>query len=283
MRVTPASGPQRDVRAARRRPPQRGRHRAVQDDRGRADGGGQVRHARVAADDERRVRRQRGELGQVRTAGQHGLLRQTGERGDVPGERDLCHAAGDDDPVALAGQFCRHLGEAVRRPLPCPERRPRVDDHLTAGERARPRVAQCEVLRVGRNPVPLQQGAPPPSLVRLRLPGRPVRARHQVVGVREQTARPGAAQRLDALRAAAVQVDRDVRRLVRHRPGAGHVEQLVDAADQRQQPAEVGRGGQHEVVLRVRPPQRPQRGHRGQQVAEPEPAQGEQDRSSRIF
>src|SRR5690606_20634765 len=86
----------------------------------------------------------------------------------------------------------------------------------------------------------------------------------------------GTEQRLDALRAPAVQVDRQVRPLERHRAGTAHIEVVVHRADERQQRAEVGRGGEGDPVLRRRLAQRPQRGDRREQVAQPQPAQHQQ-------
>ena len=152
-----------------------------------------------------------------------------------------------------------------------------MDDDLPAAQRAAARVAQGEVARVRRDAVPGELRAPPPDLVHLLPPRRPGHPGDPGVRVGEQPPGPGAAQRQGALRAAAVQVDRHVGAAPRHRAGPADVEQLVDSADERQQPGEPGRGGEHEPVPGVGAAQGPQRGHRGEQVAEPEPAQREQD------
>lgn len=96
---------------------------------------------------------------------------------------------------------------------------------------------------------------------------------------------PGGAQGLEqavAGRAVAVEVDGDVRGRAGPVEGAGDGpagrgggQQPVDGPGRLGDGGEVGGRGQHDVVAREAPPQRPQRGHPGEQVPQPERPQHE--------
>jgi hypothetical protein len=138
---------------------------------------------------------------------------------------------------------------------------------------------QRQVPGVGRHAESLaDQPAPPPHLVLVAAPGRPLHADLRAPEG-HQPARFEPLQDRLAERPLAVQVDGDVhrpRQLQRRQPARRH--QLVDAADQPDQPGQRRVGRQRQVVLGQSAANPPQRRHAGQQVTEAKRAQHQRDR-----
>ncbi|CAM5577204.1 hypothetical protein SFUMM280S_11527 [Streptomyces fumanus] len=264
-----------------RRAPAVGRHRAEQGHGRGGVGDGEVGDAGVAADHGTGVGDQGGQrrVGQAAAedvaAGQPGLFGEVGHQGGLAG------AAGDHDPQAAGAQFPGDGRVPLHRPAAGGGAGAGVQHHRAGRRGGVRRAGQQQVGGVGVDAVRPQQAAPAVAFVFLGVPGRSVDLRGAGVGERHQLQRAQLRQQLVAGRAVAVQVDGDLGRGAgpvqgaRHGPaGRGGGQQPVDGAGGGRQGGQFRRGGQHDLVVRVGPAQRPQRGDPGEQVAQ---AQGAQD------
>jgi len=244
-----------------------------------------VRDARVDAHQHGRV----GDEGRERVERQRALAREDQGRADACEPRHLARALplgrprGDDHLESARGEPARDGGEALCGPATGAVEGADVHDSGAGNLGRGIRNPDRHVVGARREPMPAHEPRPALALEQAvdpfgAGPRHPVGARARV------TQPPGRRQRLEqrrALRAPPVQVDRDVDRAVplERRVEPGRRQQLdrrVDEAHHRLEPA--GRR-EHEAVRRVAAPQRLQRGHRDEQVAELESAQGEQDGS----
>jgi hypothetical protein len=284
-RVGPGGGvPQDVVRPARRWAPQAGRHRAEQHDGRRAERRREMGDARVAHHQTAGVREQRAQRGE-RHAPRSTQDRRGGQAragGHRPRQRLLSRPRRHHHGVARAPRGPGHGGEPLRRPAPGRGVRAGVDHH---GPRRGGRAAgnrDARLLGLGRQAVPAQEPAPAVPLVLVRPPRRAVDRGELRMAERPERARPQPFEEPVTERPTAVQVDRQAgRRPCPRQRGRDRSPRRA----RRQQPVHCARGpydllqrprrGQHDLVARKPPTQRPQSGHGGQHVTQPEGPQHE--------
>ena len=138
------------------------------------------------------------------------------------------------------------------------------------------RGIEVETHGIRRDAVRLEEPAPAADLVLVLAPRRP-RGALRDTGAREgdQAAGPGREQDPVALGSAPMQVHGDVRTLDGHRRERRRVDHLVEGAGVQRERRERGRQREDAPVTGERIRQRPQRGNRREQVAEPQRAQRE--------
>ncbi len=235
----------------------------------------------VRRDDQPRGRDAGRKLPKLQAAGQHGAAGQSGLPADFLCALPFLGASGENHPVAAFRQPPGHPGKTLGRPKPARKCGAHMDHGCIRKLRGDSGNAQCNIVGVGVDPVPLQKARPARTLIEVFHPLGPVGS---AAAVRHSDPGPGCLEQGCALRTFAVQVDGDVHRTLRNGKG------LVQSADGQQfiaahQLNGIGqpfRGRVEQAMLWKRSSQGMQGGNGGQEIAEAQRAEHQELRPGTV-